>query len=73
MHPRFEVPIDVPPGSEALVANAVELSTVRAAEDEQMAELTAQLPHAPIIAIPLLEHDVHDLYSLEEMGRLLLG
>jgi len=73
MHPAFEVPLHTAAGLEALVANAVELSTVRAAEEEQMAELTAVLPTAPIIVVPLLDHDVHDLQSLDEMGRLLLG
>ena len=73
MHPHFELPAEVPAGLEALVANAVELSTIRAAEQEQMAKLTAALPNAPTVVVPLLEHDVHDLASLDQMGRLLLG
>ncbi|MCU1346802.1 MAG: ATPase [Acidimicrobiia bacterium] len=71
MHPSFDIPTEVPLGLEALMANARELNQVRAAEDERLAELSSRLPHAPIVAIPLLEHDVHDLASLEQMGRLL--
>jgi anion-transporting ArsA/GET3 family ATPase len=70
VHPVFwDSPADLPdpePGTafSDLVDNLRELCEVNAREEDTIAELIAQVSPAPVIRVPLLEADVHDLDGL---------
>ena len=86
LHPDFGDPDEasdaVPPdGSrsdatsilEALVANLGELAAIRAAEVEALAPLVELTAPAPVVLLPLLDSDVHDLDALAVIGTHLFS
>ena len=80
MFPNFG---PVPPGLEAadqpdpLVAalgtNLRELDRVADREEQHVDALTGHLPDAPVIRVPFLPDDVHDLDGLTELGKWLFA
>jgi anion-transporting ArsA/GET3 family ATPase len=63
---------DVPGPLQALVRNLDDLSRVAAAEEAQVAVLTDRV-RAPVVRVPYLETDVHDIEGLGEVGQALFG
>jgi anion-transporting ArsA/GET3 family ATPase len=59
------------PGVDALMANLRELDNVANREETHVAALAARLPGAPIIRVPFLSDDIHDLDGLAAVGRWL--
>jgi anion-transporting ArsA/GET3 family ATPase len=55
----------------ALAANLSELDQVASREELHVTALTDRLPGAPVIRVPFLADDVHDLAGLIEVGRWL--
>lgn len=55
------------------VAHHLELSELAAAERVEVASLVELAGAAPLREVPLLDHDVHDLDTLGELGALLVG
>jgi anion-transporting ArsA/GET3 family ATPase len=53
----------------ALWTNLAELRDLADREDEVLAPLVEQIAGAPLVAVPLLGSDVHDLDGLAEIGR----
>jgi len=79
MHPRFT---DASPASlrarqasaagtdlGALYANLAEFAQVSADEEAHLAGLTERVAPAPVVRVPFLHTDVHDLVGLTEIGR----
>jgi anion-transporting ArsA/GET3 family ATPase len=61
------------PGLAALAANLEELDRVAVREEAHVAELASRMPGAPIVRVPFLSSDVHDLAGLSEVGEWLFG
>ncbi len=59
------------PGVAALGTNLRELDRVADREEQHVDALTDHLPGAPVIRVPFLPDDVHDLDGLTEMGKWL--
>ncbi len=57
----------------ALWANLDELTATAAAEHAQLDVLLAASGGAPVVWVPLLDDDVHDLAGLARLGRLLVA
>jgi anion-transporting ArsA/GET3 family ATPase len=57
----------------ALWANLDELVATAAAERDQLGTLVAAAAGAPVVWVPLLDDDVHDLDGLARLGGLLLS
>ncbi len=75
VHPRFgEVP-DVKRGGalEPFVANLEELGRVAAREEHHLADLASQVTPAPVVRVPFLQTDVHDIAGLVDVGDYLFG
>jgi anion-transporting ArsA/GET3 family ATPase len=53
--------------------NLAELRQVAAGEEEQIAGLAGRVAPAPIVRVPVLHSDVHDLDGLAEVGGYLFG
>jgi anion-transporting ArsA/GET3 family ATPase len=81
MHPRFG---DADPGATAerahrfegtdiggLYANLADFQLVAANEEDHLAGLADKVAPAPVIRIPFLQTDVHDLDGLGEIARYL--
>jgi anion-transporting ArsA/GET3 family ATPase len=60
-------------GYGALLANAADYAGVAAQEDRHIAELAAALGGAEVVTVPLLPADVHDIATLQVLGRHLVG
>jgi anion-transporting ArsA/GET3 family ATPase len=84
MHPRFgHVPSVLTSGAPAsapeaaplaaLVANLRDLDSVAEREERYLKSLTRQVAPAPVVRVPLLDDDVHDLDGLRQVGRYLVG
>jgi anion-transporting ArsA/GET3 family ATPase len=77
MYPVF-APLQAPAGLAAdgplaaLIANLDDLSRVAATEEAQVAMLTKRIP-APVVRVPFLDTDIHDLGGLAEVGKSLFG
>jgi hypothetical protein len=83
LHPRF--PAGTPDDARAeavrlqgtalgrLQANLAELRAVAEAEREQLGPLIRAVDPAPVVAVPFLRGDVHDLDGLDEIARHLLA
>jgi anion-transporting ArsA/GET3 family ATPase len=56
-----------------LVANLADLDRVASREEQHVAVLAGRLPEAPVIRVPFLADDVHDVVGLTEIGRWLFG
>jgi anion-transporting ArsA/GET3 family ATPase len=64
----------VPGGLEGdLATNMAQLNRVATTEEHYVSELSERLPGAPVIRVPFLSDDVHDLEGLAEVGAWLLG
>jgi anion-transporting ArsA/GET3 family ATPase len=55
----------------ALVANLRDLDKVADREEQHVAALAERLPGAPIVRVPFLSDDIHDLDGLAAVGRWL--
>ncbi len=55
----------------ALVTNLRDLDKVANREEQHVAALAERLPGAPIVRVPFLSDDIHDLQGLETVGRWL--
>jgi anion-transporting ArsA/GET3 family ATPase len=80
VHPVFWDNIeDLPQASEEnsdfsnLVENLRELSEVNKREEETISELVAQVAPSPVVRVPLLDADVHDLSGLILVADALFG
>jgi anion-transporting ArsA/GET3 family ATPase len=64
----------VPDGLEGdLAVNMAQLYRVASSEEQHVSELSERLPGAPVVRVPFLSEDVHDLDGLAEVGAWLLG
>jgi len=61
------------PGTDyaGLLDNLAELTRTAEAEEHTLARLTAMAGRAPLVRLPLLDHDIHDLLTLEHLRRTL--
>jgi anion-transporting ArsA/GET3 family ATPase len=57
----------------ALVANLGDLDAVADQEEQHVRVLSARLPGVPIVRVPFLSDDVHDVAGLGEVGNWLFG
>lgn len=81
MHPHFDGPATPagwrPPDTGGALAvletNLAELRAVAAREEATLAELVARVPRAPLVRVPVLRGDVHDLAGLAEVAACLFG
>ena len=55
----------------ALAANLADLDRVASREEQHISVLAERLPDAPVIRVPFLADDVHDVAGLTEVGRWL--
>jgi anion-transporting ArsA/GET3 family ATPase len=55
----------------ALATNLVDLDRVASREDQHVVVLTERLPGVPVIRVPFLAEDIHDVAGLTEVGRWL--
>lgn len=55
-----------------LVANLADFAAMADTEEHHLAGLAARVAPAPVVQVPFLRSDVHDLTGLGEVGRLLL-
>jgi anion-transporting ArsA/GET3 family ATPase len=69
--PQLHEAAGTDPAIAALVTNLGDLDGVAGREEQYVAALAARLPGAPIIRVPFLSDDVHDLGGLAEVGRWL--
>jgi anion-transporting ArsA/GET3 family ATPase len=58
-------------GVDALVRTIEDFDRVASREESHLSELTQRLPGTPVVRVPFLSADVHDLGGLEEIGRWL--
>jgi anion-transporting ArsA/GET3 family ATPase len=64
----------VPDGLEgSLAINMAELFKVAGSEEQHVSELSSRLPGVPVVRVPFLADDVHDLDGLAEVGASMLG
>jgi anion-transporting ArsA/GET3 family ATPase len=56
-----------------LVDNLRELCDLNAGEDATISELVDQVAPAPVVKVPLLDADIHDLAGLEKVADALFG
>ena len=71
MFPSFGPP---PEGlSGPLAENLEQLGRVARSEEAYVQELAGRLPGAPVVRVPFLADDVHDLDGLDEIGRWMFG
>ena len=77
IHPRFgPIPTadgTAPPALAALIANLVDLDNVASREEGYVEALAGRVPEAPVVRVPHLDSDVHDLDGLRAIGAHLLG
>ena len=59
------------PAVAALLQNMRDLDGVASREERHVDALAARVPDAPIVRVPFLSGDVHDLVGLSEVGRWL--
>jgi anion-transporting ArsA/GET3 family ATPase len=59
------------PGVDALLTNLRDLDHVTTREEQHVAALADRLPGAPIIRVPFLSDDIHDLDGLSAVGQWL--
>ena len=72
LHPRFgDGP--VPDRATPLHANLADFRTMADGEARHLAELAARVAPAPVVRVPFLAHDVHDLDTLAEGGAHLFA
>jgi len=62
---------DTPLG--ALIANLATMSAISVRDDALIGDLSALVSPSPLVRVPFLSRDVHDLSSLTDVARYLLG
>jgi anion-transporting ArsA/GET3 family ATPase len=62
---------DLGPAAAALLANLADFERVATREEAHLEELESRLPGVPVVRVPLLPTEVHDLDALVEVGRYL--
>ena len=67
----FDTGLVASPGIDALLTNLRELDNVANREEQHVAVLSERLPGAPVVRVPFLADDVHDLVGLTEVGNWL--
>jgi anion-transporting ArsA/GET3 family ATPase len=71
VHPRFgDGPI--PERVDGLTSNLADFRTMADGEARHVAALAARVAPAPVVRVPFLPHDVHDLATLAEVGSYLV-
>ena len=79
VHPEFwpdpDTLPDLPEGTPLgdLVENLRELCEVNVREESTISELVTQVAPAPVVRVPLLDADVHDLEGLQQVADYLFG
>ena len=64
----------VPDGLDGdLALNMAQLHQVASSEEQHVAELSARLPGTPVVRVPFLSDDVHDVEGLAEVGAWMIG
>jgi anion-transporting ArsA/GET3 family ATPase len=58
---------------EALATNLSDLDRVASREEQHVTALSDRLPGVPVVRVPFLADDVHDVAGLTEVGRWLFG
>ena len=56
-----------------LAVNMAQLHRVAGSEEQHVAQLSARMPQTPVVRVPFLSDDVHDLGGLTEIGSWMLG
>lgn len=59
------------PGAAALAQNLADFDQVSSREEAHLAELTERLPGTPVVRVPFLSTDVHDIEGLRQIGGYL--
>jgi len=72
VHPRFELPLGAPAADGALGENLAELQAVAEREEIHFADLAQRVRPAPVVRVPFLPADVHDLDGLALVGEHLV-
>ena len=72
VHPRFGDGVPPEPRT-PLHANLAELRRMADGEARHLDALAARVAPAPVVRVPFLDHDVHDLDTLAEIGAHLLS
>ena len=62
-----------PHGLEVWMANLADFERIRSREEAHVAELAERLPTTPIVKVPFLADDVHDLEGLDELRAYLFA
>ncbi len=70
---RAEATARATTGYGRLLENLADLLELRAGEEREIAALAARVQPAPVVRVPLLPHDVHDLDTLAELADVLLS
>jgi anion-transporting ArsA/GET3 family ATPase len=75
VHPRFGPLPSVARrgGLEPFLVNLEELGRVATREEHHLADLASQVSPAPVVRVPFLQSDVHDIAGLVEVGDYLFG
>ncbi len=75
VHPRFGEVREVARSGplEPFVVNLEELGRVAEREEHHLADLASQVSPAPVVRVPFLQTDVHDIAGLVEVGDHLFG
>jgi anion-transporting ArsA/GET3 family ATPase len=75
VHPRFgDLPAVERGGAlEPFLLNLEELGRVAAREEHHLADLASRVSPAPVVRVPFLQSDVHDIAGLVEVGDHLFG
>jgi anion-transporting ArsA/GET3 family ATPase len=75
VHPRFgPVPSAARLGAlEPFLVNLEELGRVATREEHHLEELAGRVSPAPVVRVPFLQSDVHDIAGLVEVGDYLFG
>jgi anion-transporting ArsA/GET3 family ATPase len=64
----------VPAGLDGdLATNMAQLYRVASSEEQYVSELSERLPGVPVVRVPFLSEDVHDLDGLSKVGAWMLG
>ncbi len=64
---------DAASGLAQLASNLADLNRVASREEEHVALLSRRLPAVPVVRVPFLADDVHDIAGLTEVGRWLFA
>ena len=68
-----DLPLPDPLAYEELRRNLEEFLVVARSEEQYVAELAGEVAPAPVVRVPFLKEDVHDIEGLQVVARYLLG